>query len=281
MDLSLYGGTGIIGTYFKGLYGCSNIPRDQLEPLGDEILYLISTTDNTTFKENPFVDVDTNLVQLLHRLEACRRVGIKTFNFVSSWFVYGSGYSCPNEEAICDPKGFYSVTKYAAEKLCRTYCTAHGINYRILRLGNVYGHDGYGDYRRHALHYLIRQLKWDRDINVYINLSRDYIHILDTCRAIDLICKQGTLNSTYNIGTGIATRLGDCLDQAKDLLKSKGCVLRSNVPCDYDQAIRFSLDCGRLFRLGFEPQIAIQQGITDLCLNRKFCTPDPTLMEQK
>ena len=103
MDLSLYGGTGIIGTYFNGLYACNNIPRNQLEPLGDEVLYLISTTDNTTFKENPFVDVDTNLVQLLHRLEACRRVGIKTFNFVSSWFVYGSSYNCPNEEAICDP----------------------------------------------------------------------------------------------------------------------------------------------------------------------------------
>jgi len=281
MGLSLYGGTGIIGTYFSGLYDCNSIPRNQLEPLDDEVLYLISTTDNTTFKEDPFIDVDTNLMQLMHRLEACRHAGVKTFNFVSSWFVYGSSNSCPNEEVICDPRGFYSVTKYAAEKLCREYCNAHGINYRILRLGNVYGSADYGSTKRNALHHLIGRLKSHEDITVYINLSRDFIHILDACRAIDLVCKQGNINSTYNIGTGITTRLGDCLDQAKELLNSKGYVLRSNVPSDYEQAVRFSLDCGRLFRLGFEPQIAIKQGITDLCLNRKFCIPDRTLTGQK
>ena len=117
MDLSVYGSTGIIGTYFKGLFPASCIPRSQLEPSTKDVLYLISTTDNKTFREDCHIDIDTNLVQLMRRLEACRNKRINVFNFVSSWFVYGPDHKYPKENSVCDPNGFYSITKYAAEKL--------------------------------------------------------------------------------------------------------------------------------------------------------------------
>jgi dTDP-glucose 4,6-dehydratase len=281
MDLSLYGATGIIGSYFSGLFPVHCIPRNQLHPTTKEILYLISTTDNKTYKENPHIDVETNLVQLLKRLEACRTAGIHTFNFVSSWFVYGSDHQYPNEEANCDPNGFYSITKYTAEKLVKEYCTSFGINYRIFRLGNVYGGPDKGSTKRNALHYLIEQLKEDKDITVYINISRDFIHILDVCRALELLCNHGRVNSTYNVGTGLSIRFGYALDKAKHILNSKGHVLRDVVPSDYNQAVRFGLNCTKLQAHGFKPLISFEEGLKDLCLNQKFCTPDPTLMEKK
>ena len=281
MDLSLYGGTGIIGSYYRSLFPVRCIPRDQYHPETKDVLYLISTTDNATYKENPHVDVDTNLVQLLKRLEACRHASIDTFNFVSSWFVYGPAQSFPDESAICNPNGFYSITKYAAEKLVKEYCTTFGINYRILRLGNVYGGPDGGSNKRNALHYLINQLRNHHDITVHINISRDFIHILDVCRALNFLCQNGNNHEIYNVGTEISTRLGDALDTAQSLLRSKGYVLRSNVPADYNQAVRFSLDCGKLKSHGFQPLISFEEGLRDLCLHQKFCTPDPTLMELK
>jgi nucleoside-diphosphate-sugar epimerase len=281
MDLSLYGSTGIIGSYFKGLFPVYCVPREQLKPETKDVLYLISTTDNQTFKEDPHIDVDTNLVQLLKRLEACRVAGVGTFNFVSSWFVYGPDSAYPDEQSICNPNGFYSITKYAAEKLVKEYCSTFGINYRILRLGNVYGGPDSGSNKRNALHYLINQLKNNKDINVHINISRDFIHILDVCRALDLLCAKGNSHEIYNVGTGISTRLGDALDTAKTLLHSQGYVLRTNVPADYNQAVRFGLNCAKLKAHNFTPLISFEEGLRDLCLNQKFCTPDRTLMEQK
>lgn len=281
MDLSLYGGTGIIGSYYRGLYTVQCVPRDQLHPETKDVLYLISTTDNATYKENPHIDIDTNLVQLMKRLEACRQAGVETFNFVSSWFVYGPEHSRPDEEAICNPNGFYSITKYAAEKLVKEYCTTFDIGYRILRLGNVYGGPDSGSNKRNALHFLINRLRENQDITVHINVSRDFIHIMDVCRALKLLCEQGHTNGIYNIGTGIATRLGTALDDAKTLVCSNGYVLRDNVPIDYNQAVCFALNCDKLKSHGFQPLIPFQEGLRDLCLHQKFCTPDLSLMGQK
>lgn len=281
MDLSIYGSTGIIGTYYKKLFPIHEISRDSLEPACQNILYLISTTDNATFKTNPYIDINTNLTELIKRLDACRSKGVKVFNFVSSWFVYGPTHTHPKEDATCNPNGFYSITKHTAERLLTEYCNTFGINYRILRLGNVYGGPDHGTTKRNALHFLIEQLKQNKDVTVYLNLSRDFIHILDACRAIDFICAHGKLNTIYNLGTGHATTLGHCLDKAKTLLKSDACVLRTEVPQDYSQAVRFSLDCTRLQSLGFKPLISLEEGLIDLCLHQKLCTPDHTLMAEK
>jgi nucleoside-diphosphate-sugar epimerase len=281
MDLSLYGSTGIIGSYFRGLFPSLSVPRDLLTPGSKRVLYLISTTDNATFKEDPLVDVNTNLVELMRRLDACREAGVKEFNFVSSWFVYGPTHRQPHEYVDCKPRGFYSITKYTAEQLVKEYCEEFKIGYRILRLGNVYGGPDPGTPKRNALHFLISRLKKKESIRVMNYVTRDFIHILDVCRAIALICSLGELNSIYNIGTGKATELFKAVEYANALLGNPADIYRFDPPHVYNQAIRFSLDCGFLNNLGFEPIFDIYQGLEDLCLHQKFCTPDRTLMEKK
>lgn len=281
MDLSLYGSTGIIGSYFQELFPSLSVPRDLLTPGSKRVLYLISTTDNETFKEDPLIDVNTNLVELMRRLDACRKAGVKEFNFVSSWFVYGPTHRRPHEFVDCKPHGFYSITKYTAEQLVKEYCTEFKIDYRILRLGNVYGGPDPGTSKRNALHFLINRLKKKESIRVMNYVTRDFIHILDTCRALALVCSLGELNTIYNIGTGKATELLKAVEYANELLGNPADIYRFDPPHVYNQAIRFSLDCGSLNNLGFEPIFDIYQGLEDLCLNRKFCTPDRTLMAKK
>lgn len=281
MDLSIYGSTGIIGSYFRELFPSLVVPRVLLRPGSKRVLYLISTTDNASFKEDPLIDVNTNLVELMRRLNACREAGVKEFNFVSSWFVYGPTHQRPHEFVDCKPRGFYSITKYTAEQLVKEYCTEFGINYRILRLGNVYGGPDDGTTKRNALHFLINKIKNKESVKVMNYMTRDFIHILDTCRAIALVCSLGEVNTIYNIGTGKATELFEAVEYANDLLGSPATIYRFDPPNVYNQAIRFSLDCGLLNDLGFEPIFNIYQGLEDLCLHQKFCTPDRTLMEKK
>lgn len=281
MDLSIYGATGIIGKYYRGLFPGITIDKNQLDPESKRVLYLISTTSNQNLKTDSFLDIDTNLVVLAQRLDACRAAGITEFNFVSSWFVYGPHHRHPNENSFCDPNGFYSATKHCAEKLVKEYCNEFGINWRILRLGNVYGGPDKGSQKRNSLHFLIERLKKNGDIVVYKNLSRDFIHIMDTCRGINTVIEKGEYNHIYNIGTGIATTLQKCLEEAKLLLKSKSEIFPTKLPFQYPQAVEFSLDCKKIESLGFKPLIQIKEGIEDLCLNQRFRTPVRTLMEEK
>jgi nucleoside-diphosphate-sugar epimerase len=259
------------------MYASQYVDRDHCCPLTEDVLYLISTTDNTNIYTSPQLDIHTNLSVLANRLDHCRDFGINTFNFVSSWFVYGPTHVKPSERSICNPNGFYSVTKYAAEKLVMEYCQAHGMNWRIFRLGNVYGGPDKGTEKRNALHRIIQFLREDKEVDVYQGLSRDYIHIQDVCRAMNFLCNKGELNQIYNIGTGIETPLFDCIADAKDILKSRSKVKRIAPREDYNQAIRFSLDCTKLHNLGFQPMLTLQEGLEDLCRDQKFCTPARTL----
>jgi nucleoside-diphosphate-sugar epimerase len=281
MDLSLYGATGIIGTYYRGLFPSKTIDKNQLDPESNEVLYLISTTSNQNIKTDPFLDIDTNLIVLAQRLKACKEAGVTVFNFVSSWFVYGPHHRYPNENSLCDPNGLYSATKHCAEKFIREYCNEFGIKWRILRLGNVYGGPDKGSLKRNSLHFLIEKLKKDEDITIYSGLSRDFIHILDVCRGINFVLKKGNYNEIYNIGTGVGTELHKCIQTAKYFLQSDSKISTVKIPLDYPQAKKISLDCRKIESLRFKPLINITEGIEDLCLSRRLCTPDRTLMEKK
>ena len=114
--ISLYG-CGFIGTHFKYMYD-SDVHvqgRDERVPAHKDILYFISTIHNYHVHDDITRDVDTNLRVLCETLEHCRSKDI-TFNFVSSWFVYGKGDVLPaTESSPCNPTGFYSITKKCAE----------------------------------------------------------------------------------------------------------------------------------------------------------------------
>ena len=97
--ISLYG-CGFVGGEFQRLYNkdIEIIPRDERKPKSKDILYMISTTHNYHVHDRITLDVDTNLKVLCDVLEYCRDENI-TFNFVSSWFVYGAGGNIPAKES--------------------------------------------------------------------------------------------------------------------------------------------------------------------------------------
>lgn len=281
MDLSIYGGTGLIGSYFNGLYGGNVIPRNQLRPKNNRVLYLISTTDNHNIYLDPTIDVKTNLLELTKRLDACRKAGVHEVNFVSSWFVYGKDYDECKETDYCKPKGFYPITKLAAENLVIEYCNTFGMLWRILRIGNVYGGPDKGNNKRNSLHKFINDIRQHKDVEVFQGVARDYIHMFDVCRAINLVVNAGDINMIYNIGTGKKKSLISLLSKAKWYLKSPSQIACIDTPITYNQAVSTYLNTDRLNKLGFIPLIGIDEGIQDLCHDQKFCTPGRILTEPK
>ena len=145
MKINVYGASGFVGSNFCNLYKEDVIeqPREINAPKADNVLYLISTTDNYNVFTDLHKDVNVNLTKLMSVLTECKDKDV-TFNFVSSWFVYGKVELPAKENSLCNPTGFYSITKKCAEDLIISYCKTFNKKYRILRLCNVYGSNDKG-----------------------------------------------------------------------------------------------------------------------------------------
>lgn len=268
---SVYGGTGFVGGKFCRLFFDEIIlqQREDRIPRSKEILYFISTIDNYNIHTDITLDVETNLKVFCEVLDYCRKDNI-TFNFISSWFVYGETELPAKEEYQCKPTGFYSITKKAAEDLLISFCKTYGCNYRILRLCNVMGKgDNKVSEKKNALTHLIEKIKQNEDVYLYDGGSsvRDIMHVDDVCRAIHLVCGKGNLNEIYNIGSGQPTKVFDIMKASKDYLGSTSNILSQPVPEFHKivQVKNFWMDTSKLNDLGFTQKISNQQIIQELC----------------
>ena len=269
--ISLYG-PGFIGRNFYHMYEpeVEIVNKDDRKPKSDDILYTISTVDNYNVHDNITLDVDTNLHVLCEVLDHCRSEDI-TFNFLSSWFVYGKGILPAREDAHCDPQGFYSITKLCAENLIKSFAQTTGMKYRILRLCNVMGPgDRKANRKKNAIQWMINELKADRDVKMYDNGShcRDIMHVDDVCRAIKLVMDAGNYNETYNIGSGKPTSVHEIMTLAKTFTRSRGELLNMEPPEFHKnvQTQNFWLDTSKLTLLGFTQHITNEFLVKDLCI---------------
>ncbi len=271
MELSIYGSTGFIGSTFIKMYPYHNrIKRDDRKPLNKDILYLISNVGNYNLDIDASIDIKTNLLILCEVLNYCKNEEI-IFNFISSSLVYGSLCSIPAmETSTCNPKCFYSITKKCAEDLIISFSETYGIKYRIIRLCSVLGKGNKKlSNRKNSLTRIINKLKTNKNIelNDKGDQIREIIHVKDACRAIELICKKGSLNQIYNLGSGEIIKIESFINHAKEKLQSKSKIIYLNTHKSKleNQQNHFWMDSKRLNDLGFKKQFCYEDIINDIC----------------
>lgn len=272
MKIDLFGGTGFIGSNFKKLYhDITHVhDRENNNPIEDcdNVLYMISTTHNYHVFDDIHKDVDTNLTKLLNVLEKCKSKNL-TFNFISSWFVYGDVDLPAKENYCCNPKGFYSITKKCAEDLVISYCSTFDIKYRILRLCNVYGKSDEGvSKKKNALQYLINEIKNNNPINLYYDgmFIRDYMHVDDICKAIHFVLNDKNSNYIINIGSGIPQNFREIIEFVINQTKSKSKINEIDGD-EFHKIIQVKdmyMCVNKLKNLGFKQSIDIHKGIKTL-----------------
>ena len=269
--VNVFGGHGFIGSRFVSLCKDTIVnERNDLEVKisKGEILYLISTIDNYTMKVNPYIDIETNLTTLMRVLEQCKKKKV-VFNFASSWFVYGDTDLPAREDSYCNPKGFYSITKRAAEQLLISYCETHNIKYRILRFANVLGTgDKKVSKKKNALTYLLNEMVHHRPIDLYDKgqFIRDYIHIDDLCGAIALIMTRGKVNEIYNVGNQTEVDFYNIIMYAMGYTGSKS-VIKEIPQADFHKIVQvksMTMDNSKLKALGYRPNKDIHLMVKDI-----------------
>jgi nucleoside-diphosphate-sugar epimerase len=269
--ISIFGGTGFIGSKFYNKYKDESvvIGRENTQPQSNKVLYLISTVDNYNVLENSFVDIETNLIHLMKVLDNCKGKDIE-FTFVSSWFVYGDTHLPARESSPCKPKGFYSITKLAAEQLLESYCKTFNIKYNIVRLGNVIGKgDGKASKKKNALQFLIDELKADRDINLYNDgeFYRDFVHVDDVVDGLKFVMDRGENGEIYNLGSARKpTLFKDIIAYVRQEVGSNSNIGNME-PSDFHKIVQVEsmyLDSSKLSSMGFFPSKGVYEAVKEL-----------------
>lgn len=212
--------------------------------------------------EDPAGDYLAN-VQLTHQLlEAVRSSGRRPkLLFCSSAAVYGQPKKFPiNEKFQVKPLSPYGFHKHAAEWLIIEYNALASIPYTILRIFSIYGEG----LRRQVVFDLIDRAYKTGSLKIRGTgyETRDFLHINDFCRCVELVMKCNKLNRVLNIASGIETELRQVAKSIATICEIQGepifdQVRQEGVPN------RWLADISKLNEVGFAPSYSMEQGILE------------------
>jgi dTDP-glucose 4,6-dehydratase len=258
----------------------------------DTIVHFAAESHVDRSIKGPDAFIEANVIGTHELLKAARTVWLKEraverhrFHHVSTDEVYGS--LLPNDPAFTErtpyaPNSPYSASKAASDHLVRAYHHTYGLEVTTSNCSN-----NYGPY--HFLEKLIPlaivNILCGKPLPIYGDGRnvRDWLHVSDHCRGIDLVLSRGEPGHTYNIGGNaecpnidLIRRLCDVADDAFALTPSLAARFPHAPPAQGRSSAqliefvkdrpghdrRYAIDCAKLSsELGFAPQVTLDAGL--------------------
>ncbi|MGI5237973.1 dTDP-glucose 4,6-dehydratase [Dactylosporangium sp. CA-139066] len=206
--------------------------------------------------------VRTNVLGVQRLFDACLRAGVGRVVHVSTDEVYGSiGSGSWDETAPLAPNSPYAASKAGGDLLARAYHVTHGLPVVITRCGNNYGPYQYPE---KVIPLFVTRLLTGGTVPLYGDGGnvRDWIHVTDHCRGIQVAAERGAVGEVYHIaGTCELTNL----ELTDRLLAACGVGWDKveRVPDRLGHDRRYSLTDARLRALGYAPRISFEEGLAD------------------
>jgi dTDP-glucose 4,6-dehydratase len=227
-----------------------------------------SHVDRSILEASAFVKANIVGTQVL--LDAARQYWIDTlsrdpsFRFVhiSTDEIYGTlgEDGVFSEESPFRPNSPYAATKAAADHLVRAYFETYKLPTLIARPSNNYGPYQFPE---KFIPLMITNLMEDQPVPVYgkgLNV-RDWIFVVDACRAVDLIMHQGKPGEAYNVGGETEKRNIDVAREVLDFFGKDESYL-TFVADRPGHDLRYALNNKKIKdELGWKPTVSFQDGI--------------------
>lgn len=212
----------------------------------------------------PGIFVLTNIVGTHNLLEASKANGVKRYHQVSTDEVYGDlgtdSTDLFREDTPIAPNCPYAASKASADLLVRSYFETYEFPATISRCSNNYGPYQFPE---KLIPYFFRLISEGKNVPVYGDGKnvRDWLFVLDHCRAIDLILEKGKIGEVYNIGgNNEKTNLEITQFLLHFLGKDDSLITFVDDRLAHDR--RYAIDAGKMKReLGWEPSVDFGEGI--------------------
>ncbi|MFA5113625.1 MAG: NAD-dependent epimerase/dehydratase family protein [Candidatus Margulisiibacteriota bacterium] len=213
---------------------------------------------------DPIYNARVNELGTLNLLQAAVQAKVKKIVFASTGgAIYGEveKKAGADEKHPQEPISPYAITKRSVEMYLYAYKVNHGLNYTVLRYGNVFGprQDPLGEAGVIAI-FCGKMLKGETPTIFGDGAQlRDYVYVGDVAAANLLVLEKG-MGETYNIGTGKGTSVNQLFAVLKELLKFPGDVVYA--PARAGELFRSVLSSRKIKKeLGWKPQCGVKQGL--------------------
>jgi dTDP-glucose 4,6-dehydratase len=213
--------------------------------------------------EGAGIFLTTNVLGTQILLERARQIGTPRFVMVSTDEVYGSlgpDDAAFSESTALAPNSPYSASKASADLLCRAYHHTFGLPVMVTRCSNNYGPYQFPE---KLIPLMIANACEDRPLPVYGDGRnvRDWLHVLDHCRAIEAVLRRGAPGEIYNIGgkserenIEVVRRLLEALHKPESLIQY--------VTDRLGHDRRYAIDASKIEgELGWTPQVRFEEGL--------------------
>jgi dTDP-glucose 4,6-dehydratase len=195
-------------------------------------------------------------------LEAAREApALRRFIQISTDEVYGSvpsGHSVETDELR--PRNPYSASKAGADRLAYSYWATYGVPVIVTRASNNYGPYQFPE---KVIPLFITNAIDERPLPLYgdgLNV-RDWLHVDDHCRALDLLVSAGQSGEVYNVGGGNEVANVDLTHRILELV-GRAASLIAPVADRPGHDRRYALDTSKLRSLGWAPAVPFDAGLS-------------------
>ena len=242
---------------------CDTELLEELIPGHDVVVNFAAESHVDRSIDGPDTFIRTNVLGTQAVLDACRRHDIPRVVHIGTDEVYGSiDVGSWTEDSPLLPNSPYAASKASAELLARAYHRTFGLPVSTTRCSNNYGPYQFPE---KVIPLFVTNLIDERRVPLYgdgMNV-RDWLHVDDHCRGIQLVVDRGDAGASYNIGGGeelsnreltavILQAMGRSWDDSVE-----------QVPDRLGHDRRYSVDDSRLRALGYAPSKSFAQGIDE------------------
>jgi dTDP-glucose 4,6-dehydratase len=215
--------------------------------------------DRSIMDPDAFVKTNINGTYVL--LEAARQWGGLRFHQVSTDEVYGDiepGQASMEDDPL-RPRSPYAASKASGDLMSLAFYTTYGSPVTISRGANNIGPYQYPEkvvplFATNAIDDELLPLYGDG------RQMRDYQHVSDHCRAVDLVLHKGEFGQAYNIGTGHEMENLKMVEILLETLEKPASLIR-HVADRPGHDRRYSLDVSKVKQLGWQPRYTLPEAV--------------------
>ena len=298
MKIYLAGRNGLVGSAFCQYY--SSLGEDFISTESSEVdlrdynqvkLFLLQNKPDVvilsaakhggieSYRNHPLEYYRDNLLISLNVINGAAENGIKFLINIGASCVYADGLKGPLKEnqlflgAVQKPTEPYGFAKAAGMKLCEYYNLSNGWRYLSILPVNLYG-NGIGYHldtstvipaMMKRFHEAVINQKEDVSIWGTGKVKREFLHVTDLVRAVDMIIKSNYSEPYINVGYGKMFSINEIAYMLKQISGFDGTITHDlSKP---DGAQRETLDCSNIISLGWQPKVDLFDGLKELYKN--------------
>jgi len=190
----------------------------------DTVVHLASTSAPGT-DLNISADAKSNVLTSLHLFDQCINAGVKRLVFISSG---GTVYGIPNHVPISEsaptlPITAYGVAKLAIEKYLEVYSRLQGLDYRVLRISNLYGPYQTTTKKQGVVAAFLSEALRGESLEIWGdgNVVRDYIYAEDAAKSVFAAIRYQGPEKIFNIGAGKGMSINEIISTIEIVLNIK------------------------------------------------------------